>query len=248
MNRIKSFLKASDSSKGGRHKAVSPEASAADKSPRDIPPTAPTYCAFCCGLLEGKAFRAFSKVLPASAICCDCIPRLALMNKFSSETFDYYFQKTPDYAPLKTKILKRFFAETGSIRVKKIIADLAIRMLTRSSAVLAGEKGKCRKTGMDLKPIRIALVGTNADECFALLKVACSETAMSPMLVDQKSLESGAAFGELLKTIANAENQWAELGILFCLGYAIPNARCSVIFACQTAAGLPNDVEIYNID
>lgn len=250
MNRIKKFLaKAQLDGSDLPDIDGTPKHSAApaDKSPRDIPSDAPTFCAFCCASLEGVHFRAFSKVMPASAICCSCIERFAVMNKFVGETFDIYFQKQPNYAPLKSKILKRFFAETGSIRIKKSIADLAIRLLMRASAALAGQKGKCGKTGIDLQPIRVAFIGANAEECLSLLRVACSETAMSVMETDQKNLANGSAFKDLIKTTANSENQWADLGILFCSGYTVPNAGCSVIFVCTDEASLPKDIEIIRI-
>lgn len=221
----------------------------ADKSPRDIPTDSPTYCAFCCATLEKTTpFRAFSKVKPASAICSACIERFALMNKFCGETFDIYFQQQPDYAPLQNKILKRFFAETGSIRLKKAVAGVAIRMLIRGSAVLSGQKGsECPRTGIGLEPIRIAFVGADAEECLTLLRIACSETAMGVMKTDQKDLASGKAFEELIKKTANSETQWADLGILFCSGYAMANAGCSVIFACADAASLPKGIETIRI-
>ena len=226
------------------HKVLTPE----NKSPRDIPADAPQFCGFCCAALEGKAFRAFTKVLPASAICCDCIKRFALMNKFTCETFDIYFQEQPDYEPLQTKILKQFFAETGSIRLKKVIAELAVRLLKRGSAILAGEEGKCSRTGIDLKPVRIALIGANAKDCFPLLKVACAETAMACLTTNRNSLSNGSAYQMLIKTLANSENQWADLGVLFCAGYAKPDAgRCSVIYACDNEACLPKDVEIIRV-
>jgi len=218
----------------------------ADKSPLTMPENAPDFCAFCLEPLAGKEFRAFSKVKQpnASAICCNCVDSFALMSKFSRETFDIYFNGC-DYAPLRSKIMKRFLTEQlGAVPLKKAVADLAIRMLKRGSAVLAQEVGTCRKTGVDLKPIRVAFVGQDAADCAALLKVACAEIAMAFMQTDMASLQSGEAYKQLAKAGGNSENQWADLGVLFCVGYAVPNANCSVIYACNSEAALPQDVEV----
>jgi len=218
----------------------------ARKSPTDLPTNAPAYCAFCTETLAGKDFRAFSKILPFSAICGDCIGRFAVMNKFACETFDIHFSVDQDYSPLKSGILKRLFSATGSIRMKKAVADIAIRLLMQASARIMHKKD--HPNAPELKYQRFALVCENIESCSNLFRVACSETAMAYMETTKQDLEDGSAFDELLKVSANGEIQWASLGVLYCNGYVKTNAGCGVVYGCNTTERLPANIEIFNIE
>jgi hypothetical protein len=219
-----------------------------DKSPLETPANAPDYCAFCLGSLKGKDFRAYSKVIPASAICCDCIRLYALVARFSCDTSSIWFRANPDYEPLRRSILRRFFATSGSVRMKKVIAGLAIRVLQRSTAVMMGETKICRRTGVDLQPIRVALTGVDVEECGIMLKIASDEIGVCFSECTKKEMSSGVAYARLVQYI-HGEKRWAELGILMCRGFApATNTDCAVIYACRATEELPDEVEVIELD
>ena len=220
----------------------------ADKPPTEIPSGAPAKCAFCMANLGGKDFVAYSKSFPATAICCECVLNLAVMARFARETFAIWFQPNPDYDPLKRSILKRFFAHSGPIRTKNAIAEIAVRILQRTSAIVMKEKDVCRRTGVSLIPIRVALVGSD-DMAFVedLLRIACQDVGIAFRRIGKNELANGSGF-ELLKTQTNNESRWAEMGALLCDDYADPGSiGCAVIFACKSEHGIPDDVELIQI-
>lgn len=219
-----------------------------EKSPLERSPEAPTICSFCKASVVGDHFSAISKARPVSVICRQCLAVFNQMAKFANESFSIYFKENPDYGPLHASIRKRLAFEAGTKKMKTEVANVAVRVLIRSSAILSGETGTCKRTRLNLDLIRVCFVGKESDACAELLRIACAEANLAFMETTPELISDGSAFRIFMKTFAQGERKWADNGVLFSRGCPAPLASCSVACSSETGDDVPECFEKICVD
>ena len=201
------------------------------KSPLVEPDNAPITCSFCGKPLDQRSFTAFTGTnFPhTAAICTACLKRYAV----------------PDYLPLSLEMLSGMTTLKGSSDTKRIVVDICLRVLKRTSAIFFKEvSAQCPKTGVSLlKPKPIAMIGQEAELCGPLFQAACDEIGLFYIEATRSEVLDGRAF-ERLTEQANKETTWSEHGIIYCPGtYARPLALSTVVFGCRSESGFPSHIE-----
>lgn len=216
------------------------------KSPLSCPLDAPETCSFCGNSIRNALFRAWSQPKSGrqlAVICPRCIEANAVFVRFT-KSYEIRFRPIPEYGSLRRNLLKRLACEDGTAKLKEVIVDLGIRLLQRSSAILAGCLfEKCDRTGVNLALPRIAIITEELNPCADLLRIVCGEIGIPFRRATMRLLSSGFAYRELVQEQCCGMESWAEHAVIFCSGYALPNANSVIVYAAQTRAEIPDDVE-----
>ena len=207
---------------------------------------APDTCSFCGMVLDKAPFTAFTGTdfQHTAAICSFCLKKYGRMAKLM-ERVAIYGHAGPDYLALDLEMLSSMVTLKGDPKTKRVVADICLRVLKRTSAIFFGELSmKCPKTGVSLlKPKPIALVGPEAEICGPLFQAACDEAGLFYVEATRDEVLDGRAFEKLTEQ-ANKETTWAEHGVIYCPGkYAKPLALSTVVFGCRSESVFPPHIE-----
>ena len=225
------------------------EPSVATTSPGERPATAPTQCSFCGRSLSGEEpFTVWTRAgyRPTGAMCPLCIDTSAVYLTFA-RLFSIWYSVQPNYQPLRIQLMKKLLLECGWPELLEPLADLAIRLLTRQSAILGDcPFATCPKTHVELRTPKIALICRDIPSYFVseLFCRACHEVGLAARIGSPSDVVSGKSYRDLLEQQAMGVPGWAAFGVICCPQFVpADNTHCVLIYVLDNVNGLPHDVE-----